>query len=108
MIKPILLTTFISLYALAGSAKDSTAPALHAPCAFTENKGQVTDQDHVPRADIQFKVAAAHGLRTTPWFTAARTISAEDATRQVFGLPCKHCRTPAEPPASVAPTESVA
>ena len=54
------------------------------------------------------KVAAAHGLRTTPWFTAARTISAEDATRQVFGLPCKHCRTPAEPPASVAPTESVA
>ena len=62
MIKPILLTTFISLYALAGIAKDSTAPALHAPCAFTENKGQVTDQDHVPRADIQFKVAAAHGL----------------------------------------------
>ena len=62
MIKPILLTTFISLYALAGIAKDSTAPALHAPCAFTENKGQVTDQDHVPRTDIQFKVAAAHGL----------------------------------------------
>jgi len=45
------------------------------------------------------KAAAAHGLRSTPWFLAARTTSADDATRQVFGLPCKHCRTPAEPAA---------
>ncbi len=49
------------------------------------------------------KAAAAHGLRTTPWFQAARTTSAEDATGQVFGLPCKHCRTPAEPSAPAAP-----
>ena len=42
------------------------------------------------------KAAAEHGLRTTPWFQRARTTSAEEATRQVFGLPCKHCRTTAE------------
>ena len=43
--------------------------------------------------------AAEHGLRTTPWFQRARTTSAEEATRQVFGLPCKRCRTSAEPAA---------
>lgn len=40
------------------------------------------------------KVAAKHGLRTTPWFQAARTASFEAATRQVFGRACAHCRTP--------------
>lgn len=43
------------------------------------------------------KVAAEHGLLTTPWFPSARTTSAEDATRQVFGLACSHCRAPKEP-----------
>ena len=43
------------------------------------------------------KVAAEHGLRTTPWFQSARTISAEDATQQVFGLACSHCRDAKEP-----------
>ncbi len=43
------------------------------------------------------KVAAEHGLRTTPWFHAARTTSAEDATRQVFGSACRLCRAPKEP-----------
>jgi len=40
------------------------------------------------------RVAAQHGLRTTPWFQAARTTLPEDATRQVFGRACRHCRTP--------------
>ena len=43
------------------------------------------------------KVAAEQGLRTTPWFRTAWTTSAEDATRQVFGLACSHCRAPKEP-----------
>lgn len=43
--------------------------------------------------------AARHGLRTTPWFQAARTTSFEEATRMVFGRPCRHCHTPEEPPA---------
>lgn len=43
------------------------------------------------------KVAAEQGLRTTPWFGTARTTSAEDATHQVFGLACSHCRAPKEP-----------
>lgn len=41
--------------------------------------------------------AAKHGLRTTPWFQAARTTSFEEATRMVFGRPCRHCRAPEEP-----------
>ena len=45
------------------------------------------------------KVAAQHGLRTTPWFQAARATSLEVATRKVFGRPCGRCRTP-EAPAS--------
>lgn len=43
--------------------------------------------------------AAKHSLRTTPWFQAARTTSFEEATRMVFGRPCRHCRTPEEPSA---------
>ena len=43
------------------------------------------------------KVAAEHGLDTTPWFSTARTTSTEDATEQVFGLPCSHCRAAKEP-----------
>ncbi|WP_434768811.1 ThiF family adenylyltransferase [Pseudomonas triticicola] len=42
------------------------------------------------------RVAAQHGLRTTPWFQASRTTLPEDATRQVFGRACRHCRTPEE------------
>jgi hypothetical protein len=33
-----------------------------APLCFIENKGQVTDQNHNPRPDIQFRIAAAPGL----------------------------------------------
>jgi hypothetical protein len=41
--------------------------------------------------------AAKQGVRTTPWFQAARTTSFEEATRMVFGRPCLYCRTPKEP-----------
>jgi hypothetical protein len=37
---------------------------------------------------------AQHGLRTTPWFQAARMTLPEDATRQVFGRACRRCRAP--------------
>ncbi len=43
--------------------------------------------------------ATKHGLRTTPWFQQARTTSYEEATRMVFGRPCRHCRTPEDPSA---------
>lgn len=43
--------------------------------------------------------AARHGLRTTPWFHAARTTAFEEATRMVFGRPCRYCRTLEEPSA---------
>lgn len=43
------------------------------------------------------KAAAEHRLRTTPWFQAARTMSPDDATRQVFGRACRHCRVLEEP-----------
>lgn len=45
------------------------------------------------------KLAAEHGLRTTPWFQAARLTSFEEATRMVFGRPCGRCRN-ARAPAS--------
>lgn len=41
-------------------------------------------------------LAAQHGLHTTSWFQAARTTLPDDATRQVFGRACKHCRAPRE------------
>lgn len=41
-------------------------------------------------------VAAQHGLHTTPWFQAARTTLPDDATRQVFGRACRHCRASRE------------
>ncbi|KEX94972.1 hypothetical protein HA62_02535 [Pseudomonas putida] len=40
------------------------------------------------------RAAAQHGLRTTPWFQAARTTLPEDATRQVFSRACRYCRAP--------------
>jgi hypothetical protein len=43
------------------------------------------------------KAAAKHGLRTTSWFQAAQTTLPDDATRQVFGRACRHCREPEEP-----------
>ncbi|OWJ93207.1 hypothetical protein B6S59_17400 [Pseudomonas sp. A46] len=42
------------------------------------------------------RLAAQHGLRTTPWFQVARTTLPEDATRQVFGRACRYCRAPEE------------
>lgn len=42
------------------------------------------------------RAAAQHGLRTTPWFRAARVTLPEDATRQVFGRACRYCRAPEE------------
>jgi hypothetical protein len=38
------------------------------------------------------RTAAHHSLRTTPWFHAALTTHPEEATRQVFGRACRHCR----------------
>ncbi|MDR6539028.1 ThiF family adenylyltransferase [Variovorax soli] len=43
------------------------------------------------------KAAVEHGLRTTPWFQAARTTLPDDATRQVFGRACRQCRSSEEP-----------
>lgn len=64
----------------------------------------VTTGDEARRPSYRFWVgagtaAAKHGLRTTPWFEAARTTSFEEATRMVLGRPCRHCRTPEEPSA---------
>jgi hypothetical protein len=42
--------------------------------------------------------AIKHGLRTTVWFQTAQTTSFEEATRMVLGRPCRHCRTPEDPP----------
>lgn len=62
----------------------------------------VTAGDEARRPSYRFWVgegtaAAKQGLRTTPWFRAARTTSFEEAARMVFGRPCRHCRTPEEP-----------
>jgi len=38
------------------------------------------------------RVGAERGLRTTPWRDTAKSLSFEEATRRVFGRPCKHCR----------------
>lgn len=64
----------------------------------------VTAGDEARKPSYRFWVgegtaAAKHGLRTTPWFQSARTTSFEDATRMVFGRPCRHCRMPEEPSA---------
>jgi hypothetical protein len=34
----------------------------HTMLSFTENKGQITDQNYLPRPDIQFQLKAANGL----------------------------------------------
>jgi len=36
--------------------------------------------------------AAANGLRVTAWWKVAKSNSAVDATRAIFGSPCKYCR----------------
>lgn len=41
------------------TAKNAANPA---PLSFIENKGQITDQDHKPRPDIDFRLAATGGL----------------------------------------------
>lgn len=38
------------------------------------------------------RVAAAQGLRTTPWRDVAASLSFDEATQRVFGRPCKQCR----------------
>jgi hypothetical protein len=43
------------------------------------------------------RLAGQHGLRTTPWFQAARATSFEEATRMVFGRPCGRCRISVAP-----------
>jgi len=72
--------------------------AEHLLSAFTS----VTAGDEAHSPSYRFWVgegtaAAKQGLRTTPWFHAARTTSFEEATRMVFGRPCRHCRAPEEP-----------
>jgi threonine dehydrogenase-like Zn-dependent dehydrogenase len=62
----------------------------------------VADGDIARDASYRFwvgdgKVAAQHGLRTTPWFRAARATSFEGATRMVFGRPCGRCRPSCAP-----------
>lgn len=37
-------------------------------------------------------VATEQGLRKTPWHSAARSLGFEEASRRVFGRPCKSCR----------------
>lgn len=54
-----------------------------------------TGEERKPAYDFwvgEGRVAAEQGLRTTRWFQAARTTSKEQATQQVFGRPCRHCR----------------
>ena len=36
--------------------------------------------------------AGAQGLRTTAWWQQAPAVTSADATRSVFGRPCRHCR----------------
>lgn len=78
--------------------KTGLLAAEHLLSAFTS----VTAGDEAHSPSYRFWVgegtaAAKQGLRTTPWFHAARTTSFEEATRMVFGRPCRHCRAPEEP-----------
>jgi ThiF family len=41
------------------------------------------------------KAAAAQGLRTTPWWSQAPSVPFAEATRRVFGLSCRRCRSAA-------------
>lgn len=55
----------------------------------------VTNSEQNPAYDFwvgEGHFATEQGLRTTRWFQVARTISKEQASQQVFGRPCKHCR----------------
>src|SRR4051794_13062479 len=48
-----------------GNSAGSTIAALsekRKPLSFIENKGQVTDQNHNTRTDIQFRMRATNGL----------------------------------------------
>lgn len=40
----------------------------------------------------QGTAAAAHGLRATSWWRKAKSNSAQEMTRPMFGSACKHCR----------------
>jgi hypothetical protein len=60
----------------------------------------VTSSEQKPMYDFwvgEGRLAVEQGLRTTPWFRAARTTSKAHASHQVFGRPCKHCRQSDEP-----------
>lgn len=39
------------------------------------------------------RAAAAQGLRVTPWWNEARSVTFTDATSRVFGRPCRRCRS---------------
>lgn len=85
-------------YGALQSRRTGLMAAEHILCAL----GAVAAGDEARRPSYRFwvgegKVAAEHGLRTTPWFRAARNTPEEVATQQVFGLPCAHCRPPKEP-----------
>lgn len=50
-----------------------------------------------PEASYRFWVgegsaAAAQGLRATSWWRQVSSVTTPDATRRVFGRPCRHCR----------------
>jgi hypothetical protein len=40
----------------------------------------------------QGKLAQERGIKTTPWWKIAKTISSDNATNRVFGRPCACCR----------------
>ncbi len=73
--------------------------AEHLLLAMTVASG---DEAHEPSYRFwvgEGRAASKYGLRTTPWFHRARTTSADEATRMVFGRPCRHCRMLEEPSA---------
>ncbi len=60
LILGIVLSGFTNTALLATpTVKNAAKPA---PLSFIENKGQITDQYHKPRPDIDFRLAAADGL----------------------------------------------
>ena len=65
--KNIVLTTLLSVilvivYGKTPIHNQSDFSQKQAPLSFIENKGQVTDQYHKPRTDIQFRLNATPGL----------------------------------------------
>jgi hypothetical protein len=64
MKKSLLFYATLFLFSVAGAVPHTqpTIPSTESRFFFAENKGQITDQDHVLRKDIQFCVRGAGGM----------------------------------------------